>query len=292
MKTEKTSRRNVLKYAGVAIAGLVVGGIAGWEGKPTPTLPVTNSTMMTSTAPVGKFAVAPPPGTPVTIIHGFDAAYPPFTQVNSSGQAVGFDVDVLHIIAQENGWTVVEKPWQWATIITALLAGDIDVVWSGLTELADRLDVIQFSIPYYPVYHELVTLATNTQSLTALLNSGQSISVETGSAADTWATKLLAAGYKFTKLGVDTYELALEAVGDGRAIATLTDSSFLNPLFASNPTMAAQYRIVTPTIGGFSVYGVGTRPADKWLQSMINHGLEDLMGTTQWDDLLSKWNLA
>jgi len=298
MTAEQKSRRDVLKYAGVAIGGLVVGGAAGWLAKPTPMVtplvtPNATVTTVTQTASsaAAKFGTAPAAGTPITIVHGFDAAYPPFTQVTTSGQVVGFDVDVLGIIAKNNGWTVVEKPWQWASIITALENGDLDVVMSGLTMLASRADVISFSLPYYPVYHEIVALATNKQTLNQILNSGGFISVETGSAADQWATKLLAAGMKFSKLGLDTYELALEAVGDGRAVGSLTDSSWLNPLLAKNPTMAAEYKIVG-MIGGFSTYGVGTRNGDSWLRGMINHGLEDLMGTTQWDDLESKWGLS
>lgn len=281
----KKSRRTVLKYAGTAIGGLAIGGAAGWFGKPTPTTPSVPS------APVAKFGVAPPAGTPVTIIHGFDAAYPPFTQVNAQGQVVGFDVDVLAAIAKTNGWTIIEKPWQWAAIIPALQNGDLDLIMSGLTMLATRYDVIEFTIPYYPVYHELVTLSTETRGLNDILKSGETISVETGSAADTWATKLLAAGYNFKKLGLDTYELALEAVGDKRATGSITDSSFISPLFAGDPKMAAGYRILSPTIGGMSAYGIGTRRGDLWLQSMLNHGLEDMLGSTQWDDLLAKWHL-
>lgn len=252
----------------------------------------TNSTMMTSTTAVAKFGQAPPAGTQVTIVHGFDAAYPPFTQVNAQGQAVGFDVDVLHAIAaaQTPPWTIVERPWQWASIIPALLAGNLDLIMSGLTMLASRYDVIEFSLPYYPVFHELIVLATNTQSLDTILHSGGTISVETGSAADTWATKLLAAGYSFNKLGLDTYALALEAVTDGRAVGSIQDSSFIEPLFRTNPTEAATFRNAGD-IGGLTAYGIGTRKGDAWLQSQLNHGIENIAGTPQWDDLLAKWNL-
>ena len=288
---QKESRRNVLKYAGTAVAGLVVGGAAGWLAKPTPTMPTpSNATMVTSATSVAKFGQAPPAGTPVSIVHGFDAAYPPFTQVNAQGVAVGFDVDVLQLIAKANGWTIIEKPWQWASIIPALQAGNLDLIMSGLTMLASRYDVIEFSLPYYPVFHELVVLSTETRTLDTILHSGETISVETGSAADDWATKLLAAGFTFNKLGLDTYELALEAVGDKRATGSITDSSFLDPLFRANPKMAAGFRIAG-NIGGLTAYGIGTRKADTWLQSQLNHALEDIAGTPQWDDLLAKWNL-
>jgi len=47
------------------------------------------------TPPAGKFEEVPAPGSTVTLKHGFDAAYPPFSQIDPTGAAVGFDVDVV-----------------------------------------------------------------------------------------------------------------------------------------------------------------------------------------------------
>ena len=278
MATEKTDRRTALKYAAAAIGGLAIGGVAGWTAKPIPT------------PPVAKFGVAPPAGTTVSIIHGFDAAYPPFTQIDPTGKAVGFDCDVLATIAQQNGWTIVEKPWDWSAIVPALLNGDLDIVMSGMTVTAARSNVVTFTLPYYQYVHYLLALATEKRSLNDILNSGEVISVQTGGVGDLWATKLLAAGYKFQKLGVDTYELALEAVLDGRATGNITDSGFSVPYFKNNPDKAALLRIVG-TIGGLSVYAIATRPGDSWLRDQLNLALENLMGTTTWGTLLDKWKL-
>jgi polar amino acid transport system substrate-binding protein len=286
MATEKTDRRAALKYAAAAIGGLAIGSVAGWSAKPTPT--PTNSTI--STVAAAKFGVAPPAGTPVTIIHGFDAAYPPFTEIDPTGKAIGFDCDVLATIAQQNGWTIVEKPWDWSAIVPALLNGELDIIMSGMTVTAARCDVVTFTLPYYPYVHYLITLATEKRSMTDILTSGATIAVQTGGVGDMWATKLLAAGDNFQKLGLDTYELAMEAVLDGRAVGTITDSGFSVPYFKSNPDKAALLRIVG-TIGGLSVYAIATRNGDSWLRDQLNLGLENLMGTNTWNDLLNKWDL-
>jgi polar amino acid transport system substrate-binding protein len=219
-----------------------------------------------------------------------DAAYPPFTEIDPSGNAVGFDVDVVNLIAAQYGWNIVHKPWDWSAIITAVQSGDLDFVASGMTITAARSEVVWFGIPYYSYIHQLLTLATNTGSMTDILNSGGYVACQTGATSDEWATKLLAKGYNFQKLGLDSYELAFEAVSEGRAVAVISDSAFTGPLFKSHPDMAAKFRIVS-TIGGDSTYGYATRPGDYGLRNAINSSLEDLMGSTQWEDLRSKWNV-
>jgi polar amino acid transport system substrate-binding protein len=276
--SEKRPRRGFLKTVGVGVGGLVVGAAAGMVAAP----------LITPPPPKAKFADMPPAGTKV--IHGMDAAYPPFTQIDPSGNAVGFDVDVVSWIADKYGWQVEHKPWEWAAIITAVQAGDLDFVASGMTHTAARSEIVWFSVPYYSYIHELLALATDTRSRDDILNSGGFIACQTGATSDEWATRLLAKGYKFQKLGLDSYELAFEAVTDGRAVAVISDSAFTGPLFKTQPNVAAKFRIVS-TIGGDATYGYATRPGDYGLRNAINHALEDIMASTTWQDLRDKWDV-
>ena len=276
--SEKKSRRGFLKTAGVGVGGVVVGVLAGTAVAP----------LIAPPPPKAKWADLPPSGS--TIIHGMDAAYPPFTQIDPSGNAVGFDVDVVNLIANKYGWQVVHKPWDWSAIITAVKSGDLDFVASGMTDTAARSEIVWFSVPYYSYIHQLLALVTETRSRDDILNSGGFIACQTGATSDEWATKLLAKGYKFQKLGLDSYELAFKAVTDGRAVAVISDSAFTGPLFKTQPDVAAKFRVVS-TIGGDVMYGYATRPGDYGLRNAINHALEDIMATTDWQDLRDKWSV-
>jgi len=276
--SEKKSRRGFVKTVGVGVGGLIVGALAGTSISP----------MITPPPPNAKFADPPPSGS--TVIHGMDAAYPPFTQIDPSGNAVGFDVDVVNMIAKKYGWQVVHKPWDWSTIITAVQSGDLDFVASGMTETAARSEIAWFGVPYYSFIHQLIALATDTRTRDQILNSNSFIACQTGATSDEWATKLLAAGYTFQKLGLDSYELAFEAVTDGRAVAVISDSAFTGPYFKTQPDQAAKFRVVS-TIGGDATYGYATRPGDFGLRNQINQALEGIMGTTDWQSLRDKWNV-
>ncbi len=270
------------------IVGLVLGGLIGWYIKPSssPTVSIREQCLYRK----GKFSEPPKPGEEVIIVHGFDANYPPFTFVAPNGTAMGFDIDVIDWIAKKYGWKVIHKPWDWSTIVTALENGDIDIIASGMTITAERSRKIWFSIPYYTYVHQLVTRADVEMSAEEILNSGQYIAVQTGSTADKWADKLLKAGYNFKKLGLDSYVAALEVVLNGRAIACITDSAFLEPYLKKNPEDAKKLKVVT-TIGAPEAYGIATRPEDKWLRDKINEALSELMNSPEWDKLLEKWGL-
>ncbi|MEM1583636.1 MAG: ABC transporter substrate-binding protein [Nitrososphaerota archaeon] len=290
---KKISRRNAVgtaaKVAGSAIAGLVIGGVAGYVLKPEA--PPVEKTVTTTVKPKGKFTEAPPPGAEVVIIHGFDAAYPPFTEVTPTGEAQGFDVDVIKWIANKYGWKVVPKPWDWSTIVTALVEGDIDIIASGMTHTAARAEKVWYSIPYYVYYHHLLTLKDEARSMEELLNSGEYIACQLGATSDEWAERLIKQGYRFKKLALDSYALALEAVLDRRAVAVISDSAFTGPYFKEKPDVAAKFREVG-RLGGISTYAVATRPEDYWLRNMINHALRELMDSPLWNQLLDKWRLA
>jgi len=275
--TEKTSRRDAIKYAATAVVGVAVGGAVGWSAKPAPAPP-----------PKGKFAEAPPEGTEVTIIHGFDAAYPPFTEIDPTGKAVGFDVEVVQLIAERYGWKVIPKPWDWSTIVTALVNGDVDIIESGMTHTPERAEKVWFSIPYYSYYHQLIASVNETRSMEEILNSGGYISCQLGATADSWAEKLLSKGYNFKKLALDSYALAFQAVLDGRAVAVISDSAFTGPYFAENPATAAKLKEIGK-IGGIETYAIATRPEDNWLRNQINYALKDLMDSPKWDELKAKW---
>lgn len=265
-------------YAGIIIA-LILGIAVGWAIRGPG-----------AEVPEAKFPGpdVPPAGT--KIIHGMDAAYPPFTKIDATGKAVGFDVDVVDWIAAKYGWEVEHKPWEWAGIVTAVLEGDLDFVASGMTHNPGRAEVVWFTIPYYTYIHQLITLAEETRTREQILNSGEMISCQKGATSEEWVEKLLEQGFNFEKLALDSYELAFEAVLDGRAVAAISDSAFTGPYFREDPAVGAKFKIVS-TIGPYFTYAYATRPEDYGLRDALNHALEEIMSSPYWNELKEKWDV-
>jgi len=239
----------------------------------------------------GKFSQPPKPGEKPSVIVGLDAQYPPFTQLLPNGSIVGFDVDVMVKIGEACGFEPVFKPWDWSTIVNALVSGDIDVIASGMTITAARSEKVWFSIPYYAYTHYLVVKAGIGGSAEELLKKGLKVAVQTGSTADILAEKLRSEGYPIAKLGYESYPAALKAVLEGVADAGIFDSAFLEPYLRQHPETGAGIRIVG-SIGPVKAYGIATRPGDKWLRDCINRELEKLTEEPEWEALLRKWGLG
>lgn len=271
--------------AGIVIAA-IVGAAISWVAKPPE---------IVEPQP-GKFEEVPPPGSTVTLKHGLDAAYPPFTEIDPAGVAVGFDVDVVDWMESwiENEYdielVIEHTPWEWAVIVTALEEGDLDFIQSGMTHKPERAEKVAFSIPYYVYFHHLVARADDPRTAEEMLNSGEYISVQLGATNDMWAEDLLAMGYNFEKLALGSYALAFEAVLDGRAAATISDSAFTRGYFAERPEAAAALREVG-RIGGLSAYAIATRYEDRWLRNALNRALRAIMDTPLWDKLLREWGI-
>ncbi|MCC6009767.1 MAG: ABC transporter substrate-binding protein [Fervidicoccaceae archaeon] len=240
-----------------------------------------------SKVPSGKFSEKPSGN--VTVIVGLDPNYPPFTFVTSNGTVEGFDVDLMTYIGNYCGFTPVFKPWDWATIVTALMNGDIDVIASGMTITAERSSKIAFSIPYYSYRLLVVTKASENRSLSELLETGSRIAVETGSDADRIVESWLNKGYKISKVPVESYPAVIDALVTNRADLAILDSAFLYPYLDSRPELRSALKIIGDL--GVRAYGIATRPDDYWLRNCINRAIEEAMSSTVYSDLLSKWGL-
>jgi polar amino acid transport system substrate-binding protein len=78
---------------------------------------------------------------------GIDAEYPPSTHLDESGNPAGLDVGSVTWIVQEEGFTVEFRLVTWNESIPALLGGDIDMIYSGMSITEERERQVNFSIP-------------------------------------------------------------------------------------------------------------------------------------------------
>ncbi|MES9539637.1 MULTISPECIES: transporter substrate-binding domain-containing protein [unclassified Actinomadura] len=91
--------------------------------------------------------------------------YPPFqSEDKKSGKVVGFDVDLIDLVAKRLGVTqkIVDTPFETMKTGSALNAGKCDIQMGGMTIKPDRVKFMDVSAPYFDA----------TQSLMAKKGSG------------------------------------------------------------------------------------------------------------------------
>lgn len=85
---------------------------------------------------------------PKKIIVGLDDAFAPMGFKNEKGELVGFDIDLSREVAKKLGIEIEYKSINWDSKILELNAGNIDLIWSGLTITPERAEQTSMSKPY------------------------------------------------------------------------------------------------------------------------------------------------
>ncbi len=74
--------------------------------------------------------------------------YPPFEYV-VDGDLVGFDIDIIEAIAENQGLEISWEIMRFDGIIPALQANQVDAAVSAITIREDRAEVVDFTAPYF-----------------------------------------------------------------------------------------------------------------------------------------------
>jgi lysine-arginine-ornithine-binding protein len=78
-----------------------------------------------------------------------EGAYPPFSEINTAGEIVGFDIDIANALCAEMGNTCTMVQSEWDGIIPALLEGKCDAIIASMSITEERKQRVDFSDKYY-----------------------------------------------------------------------------------------------------------------------------------------------
>ncbi len=148
------------------------------------------------------------------ISFAMSGGYPPFNFYNPDNQLVGFDVDVAGEVARRLGVTFKPVTTEWSGIIEGLRSGVYDGILGSMAVTKERLEVVDFSTPYY--YSGAQLMVRKGSPLTAPEDlSGKIIGVVTGTTFAEDARKLGAGDIKLYKDDTQTLMELSNGVVDG-----------------------------------------------------------------------------
>ncbi|MFA6224864.1 MAG: ABC transporter substrate-binding protein [Methanoregula sp.] len=223
-----------------------------------------------------------------TYLVGSDGQNQPFSFVDSSGTATGFDVDAMRWIAQKKGMKVTFQPTAWDGIIPALQANKIDLIYAGMTITPERAEQVNFSTPYWIVNQDVVTRNGTAITLNAVLSGRAIIGTQSGCTAATWIeTNLIETG-KMPKENLKLYDNTPLAVNDleaGRTDAVMFDDHVLQEIIQGKNLQ------VVGNVETKEEFGIAVRKSDPELLATLNDGLAQLKNDPYWQELIVKYKM-
>lgn len=189
------------------------------------------------------------PGTLTVCTH---LPFEPMEYRDASGQVVGFEIDLMNLVAAQLDATVsiVEVDPPQMSSGTAMQSGLCDIAAEGMTITDARAEAVNFSVPYFGVNQ---TLAVPTDSTITGLGdlSGKKVGVEASTTGDDYA-KAVQDQYGFTIVSFDDGATLLNSLLTGSTDAVLFDAGYVGTFVRDNTGVKVAAQIETGEVYGFA----------------------------------------
>lgn len=140
---------------------------------------------------------------------------PPYEYTDAQGKVMGYTVDVMRAVAQQEGLDLEIRSMAWRDVRGAFERGEVDAV-TGMVFSDERAKIMEFTIPHSYVPYVIVTRIGDNRIRSERDLSGKDILVLGRSII---AEHLTAVRLPFQ--GVETYDLAVQALAAGRGDAAI-----------------------------------------------------------------------
>jgi len=264
----------VRRFAATAAALLLLSlaGCGGDDDKP-------NTTAAPPAAAAGVKLIKP--GKLTTCTH---LPYAPF-QFEEGGKIVGFDVDMVDLIAKDLGveQAIVDTPFEGIKSGQDLNTGKCDIAAAGMTITDERKKVIDFAVPYFDATQALlVKTGSGINSLESL--KGKTVGVQSGTTGKDYVTDKKPEGVKIQEFE----DLATEqqALATGQIDGAVNDLPVWLDYIKKNP---GKFEVGAQFDTG-EQYGFGIKKdGNPELLKRANAVLEKAKSDGTYDKLYEKW---
>ena len=271
MTTHRTRARVVLAAAAAAIA-LSLTACANSGTPATTTTANATGGASVSLVSAGKLTVCT------------HLAYKPFQFKDASGKIVGFDVDLMDLVAKKLNVTqeIVDIDFSQITSGAVFTAKKCDAGAAAITITDKRKEATLFSDPYFKATQAL--LVKGDSGITAVDGlKGKLLAVQTDTTGKDWAEKN-AATYGYTTKIFDDMPTAANAVLGGTVAAAINDNGVMFDFAKDNPTTKVVQEFQTG-----EEYGFNMGKDNAALQTVVNGVIKTAKADGTYNTIYKKW---
>ena len=240
-----------------------------------------------------------------------EGAYPPWNSTDSSGQLIGFEVDLANDLCNRMQVECEIVAQDWEGIIPALTAGKYDVIMAGMSITEERMEVISFTESYAgtPAYFavlrdsnlaayehplEMANLEEVDSDEQAAIDAlkealdGKTVGVQVATTHANFLDQYLGDAVEIRSYDTqENLDLDLQA---GRVDAALASASYWQPLLETEK--GADFALIGPGLDGGPFgggVGAGVRQEDADLVEMLNMAIAEAKADGTINRLAQQW---
>lgn len=271
-------RRKTMALVALAAVVMLVAAGCGKDETPSSGSPEPSGTASSPTAAALEVVKAG------VLTVGSCLDYKPF-EFTEGGELKGFDVEIMQAIADKLGLQLEWTKHDFDTIFTALAANQFDAVAAASTIKPDRLQVVDFSDPYYNARQSLTVNTANSPSIQSTddLKSGDTVGAQKGTTGFDWAK----ANLEPKGITIKTYTDAPDAFTDleaGQITGVINDEPSSEAEIQSRPDLK-----VVQAIDTGEHYGIGVAKNRTDIKDAINQALKDLIADGTYKTIFDKY---
>lgn len=232
----------------------------------------------------------PPEPEPVkdSYVVGVSNMYVPFAYEDIDGTLIGFDIESVKWIAKEKGFNVTFRViHNWPDYLPTLIDGKVDMIYVGMTITPERLELVNFSDPYWAVNQSVIVRADSTLTMEQFYAGEASLGVVEESTGDMWLRENLPDYAERVKDGrvkyYQTFMLALIGMQAKECDAVVFDDLSMKLYVPDKPIK------IIGVLDTKEEYGIAIRKEDTELLRMMNEGLAELKASPKWDELVDRY---
>jgi polar amino acid transport system substrate-binding protein len=207
--------------------------------------------------------------------------YEPF-QYQEGNEIVGFDVDMIDLVATQLGVTqeIVDTPFEGIESGESMNSGQCDVAAAAMTINDERAARFDFSDPYFDATQALLVNASSGITGADQL-AGKKVGVQNATTGSEWATENLP---NSELIVFDDLGLLTTAAQTGQVEAAINDNVPLRDFAEKNPELA-----VTAEFDTGEQYGFGVRKGNTELLAVINEAIAKAKADGTYDRIYEMW---
>ncbi|MEQ9591138.1 MAG: transporter substrate-binding domain-containing protein [Cyclobacteriaceae bacterium] len=217
---------------------------------------------------------------------GTSGTQPPFSMESTTGELMGYEIEIATRLAQEMGVKLTTVRIPFAELLPALEKGKVDIVFSNVTITTDRNMKIAFKGPHMISGKSILTKEITLRTVTnpqEINNSAIKIAVLQNSTSEIYAREKTPVA-KITP--VANYDLALEMIKTGEVDLLLADYAICAYSVLLNPNEGF-YTLGSPL--SIEPVGVAMPAGDPLFLNLVENYIMNLELSGYLKQLQDKW---